>query len=547
MKNKLQKNVGLAGVVLSILFIASCVKDNFEFDKMTKTDWNPNFAAPLVNSSLTIRDILKEADEGGNIQVDNTQFCSLIYRGELFSRRASDLINIPDQNYSTNYALTAVQIATLGAGTSVTAQNMQVIDFQTGSSPATDPRIDSILFKASTLAFNISSTFRHQGELVISIPSAKKNGLIFSQSIPLNYSGSVPVSANPSYDLSGYTFDMTNGGTSYNKIVINYQLTLISSGNPTSPGDQVSINLSFNNNEFSKIFGYIGQNLLSPDVDSIEVTLFNDALGGGVFEIVEPSIKVDIFNSYGVPIRASFTRFDSYNVNSNPQYVTITGTPNPLEINYPLINEVGQTKITSFTLDKNTSNNTIVGALNNNKPRWVIYQINSQSNAGGPTNTNFVIDTSRFKVDMEIKLPLYGKADNFVLQDTMDFGFENPEEIESLLLRTYASNGFPITIDMQLIVLDSANNRLETLVGPNQIIMQGAPVDGSGRVTAPAIKTTDIIIDKARFQNINNAKKIVVRAQAQTTDYSAGKNVKIYADYKLDVKVGAQIKLKTKI
>src|SRR3954471_1592093 len=84
-------------LVLIIFMVSSCIKDNFEFDKLAQTEWNPSLAAPLVHSSLSVQDILTKNDKSGVISVDSNHFCSIVYEGNLFSILASDLVKMPDQ------------------------------------------------------------------------------------------------------------------------------------------------------------------------------------------------------------------------------------------------------------------------------------------------------------------------------------------------------------------------------------------------------------------------------------------------------------------
>ena len=76
--------------------ITSCVKDNFDFDKLTGTEWNPNLAVPLIYSSLSIADMLAKQETQGLVTVDADNFCTLVYKSNLFSLVAGELIEIPN-------------------------------------------------------------------------------------------------------------------------------------------------------------------------------------------------------------------------------------------------------------------------------------------------------------------------------------------------------------------------------------------------------------------------------------------------------------------
>lgn len=524
-----------------ISIIPSCVKDNFEFDKLAKTEWNPNIAVPLVYSSLTIQDILTRQDKQGVISVGSDNFCTLIYKGNLFSLVASDLVQLPDQTPPTYSAsLTPAQIAVLSSSGTVTGSYSQTVTFATGTN---SPKIDSMIFKSGSIDVSFSSDFKHSGQILIKIPGAKKNGVMFSKTLPITYSGSVPVIAAATYDLTGYNFNMSNGGN-YNEFVINYDITLTGSGFPPSITDKVTLSQSLHTMNFDRIFGDIGQLSLSPDKDTVAISIFKNSIGTGTFTLVDPKVKVIISNSYGVPIDATVGQLDGY----NPGVTTypITGSPSPLPILSPNFSQIGQVLTGSYTL--NSTNSNIVPVVNNT-PKYLIYKINSLSNPSGTTHSNFVLDTSRFKVDMELELPLWGTAKDFALIDTIDFKMEQAasDNVESVLLRTYNSNGFPIDFDVQVYFVDSMYTKLDSLVVPNQLILKSANINlSTGLVTSPTVKTYDATLDQTRLKKLKTTKYMLVKAVANTTN-GGSMNVKIYSNYRLDVKFGLQVHIKTKI
>ena len=529
--------------VILITTATSCVKDNFELDKLTSTEWNPNLAVPLVYSSLSIADMLAKQESQGLVVVDADNFCTLVYRSNLFSLIAADLIEIPN-NQPPPYAasLNSGQISALGLAGTVTVPYSQTITFDSGNN---GPRIDSIIFKAGTIDVSLNSDFQYSGQIKIILPGAKKNGVVFSKVIPFTYAGSTPVTAVSSSDLTGYKFDMTNGGTAFNEFVANFEVTLSGSGNPIAPSDQIVLNMNLANMKFDKIFGDIGQMSISPDVDSVDISVFKNVLGAATFSMVDPRIKVVISNSYGVPIQASLSQFEGFTPGSSP--FAITGAPNPLPIQSPTFSQIGQMPSDSFSLNNTNSN---IASVINSTPKYLIYQINSLTNpAGGTTHNNFVIDTSRLKVDMEIQLPLYGKASGLVLMDTIPFELSEtlPDEVEWALIRTYNSNGFPFDVDMQVYFADSLYTKLDSLVDPNQLILQSGAVDpNTGIVTSSTQKTYDATLTKARLNNLSTSKYLLVRAKANTTN-NGNTDVKIYSNYKVDFKLGMQVQVKAKL
>lgn len=530
--------------IATIIFtISSCIKDNFEFDKLAQTEWNPNLAAPLVYSSLSIQDILTKNDKSGIISIDSNHFCSIIYEGNLFSIIASDLVKIPDQiipPYSASLDLT--QIGQLGTNFTITVPYSQTIDFTPGTN---NPKMDSVIFKGGTIELAINSDFTYDGKIEIEIPGARKNGLPLKQTLNMDYSGTVPVIVNSIIDLNGYHFDMTNGSTAYNQFIVNYKLTLTSTGSEPAPttSNHVVLSGEFKNLKFDKIFGDLGQLPLSLDKDTVDIGVFKNAIGSGVISLADPKLTMVISNSYGIPIDARIAELNAYTPGFIP--FPVTGFPTPLPLYSPDKNQIGQTLTGSFTLNSTNSNlSTIIKKV----PQSFIYKIDSKTNPNGATHSNFILDSSRFKVDMKVELPLYGTAKDFLLIDTAEFKMEEnfTDQVESATIRTFNSNGFPMDVAMQVYFVDSTYKKLDSLVQPYQLILRSATVNPiTGKVTNPNDKIYDVVLTQARVKNLKTAKYLLVKANATTTS-GGNTNVKIYSNYKIDLKLGIQANIKQK-
>lgn len=528
--------------IVFIFLISSCIKDNFEFDKLAKTEWNPNLAVPLVYTSLSVQDILTKKDKTGVIKVDSANFCTLVYSGNLFSIVASDLVKMPDQSIPPYTAsLDLSQIPILVSNATITVPYSQTVNFTPGTN---NPKIDSVVFKTGVLDLSINSDFKYNCKVKIEIPGAKKGGKIFSQTISVSYSGTVPINANTAVDLTGYHFDMTKGGTVYNQFVVNYEVTISGSGPPPTTSNRIMLSGAFKGLSFDRMFGDLGQLPLSLDRDTVDISVFKNAIGSGLISFADPRLKMIISNSYGIPIDATIAKLDAYTPGAVP--FQVTGYPSPLPLLSPNMNQIGQTLVGSFVLNSTNSN---LATIIKKVPQNFIYKIDSKTNPGGATHNNFILDSSRFKVDMEVELPLWGTAKDFVLIDTAEFKMEEnlATEIESATIRTYNSNGFPMDVAMQVYFADSLYKPIDSLVIPYQLILKSALVNPStGKVVAPTEKVYDATLNQARASRLKNAKYLLIRANATTTS-GGNTNVKIYANYKIDLKLGIQAQIRKKI
>jgi hypothetical protein len=553
------KTVKFFPILLAALIFSACVK-NYE-KPLATTQYSPLLAVPLINSNLTVKDLLVKDNKGGTIHTDSNNFLTLIYQGKLFSLQADSIIKFPTQSYSYNTpALTAPEVTafnalSIGSNYTVPAFTDTVVFNTNGTA-----NVDTVIFRTTTfLNLTISSQFPQNATVTITVPSAKKGGIPLTQTFPLTYTGTLPVTVNANIDVSGYTFDMTEGGTTSSKFNITFAVTLNkSNATPITVADNASMTVGFTNPLFLKIFGYIKQPLLSPNLDTVPITIFNNVLpGGGTFTLVNPSVTFILNNSYGVPINATFSTLEGYSPGHPPYPITIT-TPslNPWQLPYPTILQIGQIITDSATISNATTANTLGNAINNT-PKNFVYSVNAQANPLGKPlapATNFALDTSRFVVNFKLYLPFWGTASNIMLMDTIPFSLSgnNTNAIQSLQFKINATNGFPVDMGMQLYFTDSISptqkyNVLDSLISPYQEVLPSALVDTTnGTVLAATNRITECILDKTRVNNVANCKKMILKATFVT--FNSGKtNVKIFSTYFIDLKIGVLAQLQTRI
>jgi len=512
-----------------------CVKDDLDFKKLEQTNYSPDLAVPLAYSSLSIRDLMKNETDSGILVIDQNNFCTLIYSGQALQMKASDMISIPDQDVTQTISLNDSIASFLNQAGTVTFGYTQNIDF----SMIQGMELDSVFLKSGIMKTNFKSRIPANISITLTVPALTLNGNAFSESFQLNYSSSLPVTAIISTSMDNYKMDLTNGGIAHNQLKVDYTVTISTTGTPIQGSDNLDIDLHFNNPKYSKLFGYFGQqSMLSPQ-DTINISLFNANGGVGSFKIAEPEIKVDFLNSFGFPVRARIIQMQGMNGNLS-DLVVAHGIPDPLPVNSPNINQIGQELTGSFTMDKNNSN---VVAMIANQPKYIISQSENEINPNGNTGENFILDTSKLIVNMEVKLPLYGTAKDFVLNDTVNFNLNNLQNIQSLIIRTSLENGFPFDTRFQVYFTDENYMRLDSLVYGDNLLMPSASVNAStGKVTASTIKSTDHALDHERILKILSAKKLILQAGISSTN-NGTTNVKIYADYKFKVNLGAIAKL----
>ena len=493
-------------------------------------------------------DIMSKANKNGQV-TDSAGLLILVYKGNLFSLPATSVVPNPmpaQTPVNISYSLSVVDAAAISAlppASTYTITDSSLINFQPGGTT----QINTLNCKTATLGINLNYGIEHSASIKVTIPGATLGGVPFTQTIPVTvpvpYTG--PINVAETYSLNGYTIDMTNGGTTHNEIKVLYDIVISQSTNPTNVGDAVSFTETFSNVAYNSIIGYLGQQFLSPNTDTVPVTIFQNSssiLGGAIIHIVNPSIKISLTNSYGLPINANFNLFDGYTPGQPLMPINYTGSPNPLSpLVIPEPATIGQNATNSFTLTNGNSN---INTLINNFPKNVIYNVTSQSNPTGLVYTNFITDTSQFDVNLELDLPLHGTVTNFMFQDTVKYNFNlNTNNVEAITVRTYISNGFPLDVDMSIVFVDSAYNVIDSLIPhAKQLVMPSASIGSNGIVTTATQNTADFTIPSSVIPQLNKVKYILMGATVNSIN-NGTTNVKIYDYYNLDIKLGVNVQL----
>lgn len=538
------KGIALLLLIPAFMF-QSCIKDKFELDKLsTKTEFDGSIAAPLFKSTMTLRDILQDYDANELIEEDETGYMYLLYNDNIASFSASQILPLPSQGFSEVIQDPALaNLSSLPIGQTETVKVDNDLDFNVGSTGA---EIDKLVVKAANFDVAISSSFPHTGELIIAFPNITKNGQPYTKTFPIDKSDGSYASDNSYTDLAGYTIDLTKGGNTTNTLPVTYEVSLENSGNAGTGADQISIDFSLNNIIYSSVNGYFGQTPVSIPKDTLQMRLYNHALGGNI-EFYDPQLKVIYKNSIGVPFDYWFTdikTFSIFGAESQGLYSKAIPTDSfPDRIMSP--SSLGDVYMDSVTITRKNSN--IMDILASS-PKYIFTGFDAKTNPGtGKPHTNFMTDESSFDVELELKLPLYGKASWFALQDTIEFDFDDTfdefNDMEQTTLRININNEMPVDLDFQLYFTDANFNVIDSLFNGDPHIISSATVDDEGEVVEKVNNTTDIIVDQQEIEKIKSARYLLFKASIETTD-NATKNVRMYSHHSFDVKVGILAKVK---
>ena len=541
-----KKQVSIIFFLMLLIALSSCMKSgDFDFNKMKSVEWNPKMAVPLVSSSLTIMDLIKQTGTSSSFVVDQKGFVTLVYKDRLYYINPASMIRIPTTSFVISHTFTALEAAAISSAGKLT------IPFQTDIklTPADSIRIDSMICSKGDLTLTITGTVNNTGSIALSIPEAKKNGL------PLNATFTPLANGTNAIDLNGYKYDLTKVAGKPSTLRLNATITITNmpAGSITA-GKVINFNFLQHIESVKVLSGYFGRFFLISDKKTEYLNIFNNAFTQGQFSLVDPYLKFTFSNSIGVPVQLRFSELrgtntttgQSLNLFGNP------GLPNPINLASPAYIAIAgspagiSTNINTYTV----TNTGTGGALNkflNIKPNNIAYNFYSLTNPGGNISENFVRDSSKLIVDVEVGLPLYGYAKNLAIQDTLDFKLDKISDAQSMLIRTIIDNGFPLEARMQVYFTDANYIRLDSLITSDPFIIPAAQITlATGELLSSSKKTSDFTFSRERINKITGTKKILVKALLNTAG-TATQNIKIFSTYQLKVKLALQAEIKTKL
>lgn len=533
------------------LALSSCKK--LDIDSIKNLTWNPKFASPLAYGTFTVKDMLAKFDSSGVIKSTNGDL-SIVVTSSFPALEASKFIQLP--TVSQVFDLTPPEIATYGAkadpfnvlpiGIDLQTQNAntQIIDFPINSGQ----EIASIDFTKGDLEITLATTLKQDINVKLSFPDFQVNGVALEDSIKLIYLNSTPMSKKITFPLANVKADFTNLGKSSNKIRIKASGKVTGTNQTIDGSEYLKLTCAMSNCEFGVVKGYFGQISVANPADSIMLDQFESfKISKGVIGLTNPSIKMNISNTFGFPVELGFDKFLFQNKAGGP-IVNMNHTPSSMPIAYPKFSEKGIPVKTTIAI--NTSNTTNLDQLISSVSKYLIVQSSATTNKGGKTGElNYILGNSQLTVDTEIDVPLEGYATGFERQDTIDVDgtFDVDNSIQSVIIRLVLNNGFPLEINGSMYFVDAYGNTLKNngtlidLLKLNPTILASGKVDTDGNVTASTTTINDIVISSEILPLLKTAKKLIFKTSIGTANGAANKSVKLRDDYTIGFKLGVNI------
>lgn len=540
------------GIVISV-GLSSCIKDHIDMDKLSYTvDWPVKYGMPVAYGSLSLGDIVSIVDKNGYVKEDNTGLLYLLYRDNVFSQTAKNLLTIPDQSYPQSFSIIDKGFP-VGTGLdSVKFSRDTTFSFGFNKS---DVEIDSIIFKGGLLSVSSNITFPFIIRVDITFPTFKKNGTALK--IPIRKTTNAPsyVNTTTPVSLDGYNLQFNKQGATSNLIPVHYDIAIINNKSIIAGGQSISSTINLTSAGFSSIFGYLGQipDLLNKVNQTMTIDFFENPNNSSI-KFNNPAITVYIRNSFGVPIQIQLSNAKTHSDITNTDF-PFTITPPTKDVNYPTINQVGKIAYDTLKVD-NTVHPNIFDAIQTS-PHYLYYTENAIANRLGKTGiSNFFTDSSKVDVDVELKLPFEMQAGNIEATDTIkDLNLndiiKDTTMVKKVAIYNTFKNSIPFDLKLQIYLTDDTYHYIDSLYNKTidnkniaqPIIKSGKPDPGNpGRYIFSDANTFGVVFDGNRAKLLKNVKHAIMRVSMATAG-GGTTYVKFFSNYRLNVAFQVQTEL----
>lgn len=500
-------------VFILLLLSLACSKLN-NLEDWEVTNYQPELAFPLINSSTSLQEILSSVNDLSGIVIEPNGRIKFRYIGDIITRTSEDIFG------TLSTALPPL--------IPVTSRRMPLpFNLPNGV------KLDRVDMKRGDFSYYLENPNREPIQLQMRIPQLLRNGQPFTFSTELpGYSGS---GARPSAtnqlsptSLQGYTFVPRN-----DTVYLEYEARTPSGASV----DAALFLIRINNLQFSYAEGFFGSLLYRGGRDTVQIDFFENYIRGNIY-FADPKVSFFLENSFGIPARSIVRDFKVFTVDRRQLGVESVFLRNGIAFPYPNINEVGQTKRDTFTFNKSNSN---LDVLFGSGPVAVAYDVDAFTNPDGNTGQKgFITDKSFYRVQVEVELPLYGSVSNFVAQDEYPINLEQYNNIKALEFKLVADNEIPLDIALQGYFLSSSGQVIDSLFQGATQIVPGALTNAEGISTKPSTKTTLTKFEEIRLARIRTAKRLRMQAFVSTENSNGGKWVRALAADQVKIRMGAK-------
>lgn len=514
-------------LILAIAFLSGCKQD------IGNAQWDVDVLAPVIKTKLTMADLVADS----LLTANSEGALRLKIETPLIDLPLDSILKIPDTTIVTpiqfNFAVNGVppgtQFPPLGDETQYELE---------------DIALSRVVLRTGKLRLKVKSVLGTAVDFKYRIPGARLYGNVFekNETVPAGAPNDTAI-VEFNFDLSGYDIDLRgSSGSGFNTLHTIYVLTTAVDGDSVSVAagqEFLVVEYSFLDIIPSYGSGYFGQYTTTAEDQNSRIDVLSRITEGQMF-LDSVTIGLTMTNGVGADARFLLGGLSSINTRQN---VTV-------DLAHEII---GNTILLTRAQDPNGNAQDVIPSevhfeLNNgnsnikqfieNLPDELGFTFNFELNPLGNVSSgnDFFYYDRPFQALMDIDIPLRTTLVNLTLVDTLDWDLSTTGFIESVNSGSFtlvADNGFPLEGMVELILLDSTSQKLDTLVVPSTIA--APPLDMNNRVISPLQSRIMIPVPEKTTNVLPRTKKIRIQVRFNTPNQPD--LIEFYDTYGIDLKL----------
>jgi len=534
---------GFLGLLLMTVVINSCHKEYFQLDKLSDDmEIRPHLVAPLIQGSVSMGDIVELFDSASYLGEFADGLIYLAYSDTFVNLRADELDLLIDNYYSEFYLSPEIGAdpVFLGSGIGDTVHFLKSTYYSLDIEG--ESRLDSIIFQGGDMEIEVSSAFMHRGLITISSENIRDpDGNNYSNTLEIT-SSTGDFTGTTNHSLEGYGLATITQGDS-TVFRVDYDLALINSGNPVSPGESCQINTSMTDLGFYGLYGYVDPSEVVSDSGEQDISFYADFPALSHLKLADPRIDVRTESSLGIPFALTLDSVIAVAEDLSTLSLEFY-EGHPFKIPAPSISQVGETAIGEFHINNQTSN---FHELLNLAPSSLSYRLTGGPDPDIPDPNHFLLDTSRFLLEAEFLVPMDLRYTAYAMQDTMEFelGEEGIDTsmVKEVQLKVSTVNELPVELDLQLLLLDDSHLVLDSVFEQEGVFLPASEVGVDGVLVSAREQSNEANFPAEKLGKLEQVRYILVVARLVTSGQGE-EYVKFYSDYSLDFEISLHASLR---
>lgn len=543
------KRIPITLVGLALFGLMTSCYDFSKFDNITIDPVDTDMAFPVINSSITFKELVERGDENTIVGIyPGTNQFYVSFRDTNEFGLASDQFTIPSQSFSESVEWPFPSIPLVNPDVEYDFEE----SFEESFTAINGVELKSIDLSAGSITISLNNSFSHpiSGNLIlVSLKEADGTSVVAPFNIPANGADNIDVAmANRTLDLYSTAND------TYNTFAYSVSATITT--NSTAgiyTGQGVSFNMNIGGLDFNELRGEFNYSF---DTDYLfsSLDIFSSAYISNM-HLADPRLELTLENGFGIPSSLSLFKFEFVNTNNGSKRdVQNDGTLTDEDLKISLPNDLAPaTENTQYgtSLYMLNGQNSNIEDIFDIAPNQLNFGATFTLGDNSGEHNQFVRRDSKINFISYIEVPLEGWATTLVLQDTLeniewpsidDLG-EVDEESLDVELRFIFNNGLPLDMNLQVLFVDDNENPITSLFDDPGLtpFLESAPIGPNGEAVGKTPVLVPVHVKKAKYDLMASATQMIVLYQVNTGG-EVQQNVKILSTNEIDLLLTVRMK-----